>query len=298
MDSAAGAVVAPGDLIASCVEKANGDEVGIAALEETCPGIGQALTQSGYDAFISDSDSERLTSYGLADLLEIADRYRALPDDGAAKTDVTRLAHILDTIDEERRVDRPLTLGERFERWLNGLLQRVRQDEESWLSRWLRDFDVPQRITRSIVYGAIVLIILAAAAVIVNELRAAGIFRRDARRRATALAAAASVDASGATLASLDRVPAADRPALLLRMLVNTLVHSGRLRTEKSLTHSELGSRAVFDAAAQRQSFNRVASLSERILYGNRTISSAEIDDVVAEGRMLDQQLSLPRAAT
>jgi hypothetical protein len=296
-DSAAGAVIAPGDQIAACIEDASGDEVGLAALESSCPGIGQALTQSGYADFISESGTEQLNSYGLADLEQIADRYRQSPREPAA--DVAALAPVLSTIEEELRVDRPLTLFERFERWLNGLLQRSQQDEDSWLGRWLRGFDVPERITRPILYGAIVLVILIAVAVIVNELRAAGVFRRGGRRSvATPGTVTGTGHASATMLADLDRVPAAERPALLLRMLVNTLVHTGRLRTEKSLTHRELGERAAFDATTQRQSFNRVASLSERILYSNREVSAEEIDVVVTEGRTLDHQLSLPRAAT
>jgi hypothetical protein len=93
-------------------------------------------------------------------------------------------------------------------------------------------------------------------------------------------------------------VAASERPALLLRVLVNTLVSTGRLRAEKSLTHRELGMRAAFDAVDQRQSFNRVAALGERVLYGNRNVPPEEIDAVIETGRALDRQLNVPRAAT
>jgi hypothetical protein len=302
-DSAAGAVVMQSasshDLIASCIEKASGDEIGLSELEESCPGIERALTRSGYVGFISESEADELTRYSLADLQHFAARDRQPSADHSAEADVAKLAPILGSLKEEQQVDRPLTLLERFKRWLNGLMQRSQQDQESWLSRWLRDFDVSEGVTRTIVYMSIALILLIAILVIANELRAAGVFRRRERRRAAALEpAGGSPHLSHATLVDLERVPAAERPALLLRVLVNTLVNSGRLRNAKSLTHRELGARAAFDAVDQRQSFNRVASLSERILYGSGNVPPEEIDAVIVAGRTLDQQLSLPRAAT
>ncbi len=298
-DPPAGAVVAAHDAIAHCIATASGDEVGLAELEDACPGIDHALAQSGYAGFISENESDQLTSYGLVDLQYFLDRYRPSPDGASAAADVGQLASILDTLQQEQQAERPLTLMERFSRWLNGLTRRSPEDQEPWFARWLRDFDVAEGIVRSIVYVAIILIIALAIAVIVNELRAAGVFRRRERRGAAAPAMSeGGLDLSRATIADLDRVPAADRPALLLRMLVNTLVKTGRLRAEKSLTHRELGMRAAFDASDQRQSFNRVASLGERILYGNRNVPAAEIDAIVETGRSLDRQLNTPRAAT
>ena len=79
---------------------------------------------------------------------------------------------------------------------------------------------------------------------------------------------------------------AVDRKAsMLLRMLVATLVQSGRLRTERSLTHRELCARATFDDAQQRQSFQRVAALAERTVYGSRDVPAEEVEPIVAAAR-------------
>jgi hypothetical protein len=86
--------------------------------------------------------------------------------------------------------------------------------------------------------------------------------------------------------------PSANRQAsMLLRMLVQTLVRSGRLRTERSLTYRELCDRATFDDAGQRESFGRVAALAERTLYGGAEVSAAEIEPVAAAAHALDAQL-------
>lgn len=299
-DPAAGAVVAAHDSIARCIETATGEELGLAELEEACPGLEHALTESGYVGFVGETEIEQLTTYSLADLRYFIERYRSSPEGETSPAhDVSQLASVLDALEAEQRTDRPPTLMERFKRWLNGLINRQQQEQDPWLVNWLRDLDISERIVRGIVYGSILLIIAIALGVIVNELRAAGVFRRRGRRLAAVpVESDGGLDLSHATLADLDRVAASDRPALLLRVLVNTLVNTGRLRAEKSLTHRELGTRAAFDAVDQRQSFNRVAALGERMLYGHRDVPADEVDAVIETGRALERQLNLPRTVT
>jgi hypothetical protein len=74
-------------------------------------------------------------------------------------------------------------------------------------------------------------------------------------------------------------------------MLVTTLVQSGRLRTERSLTHRELSARARFDDDHQRESFQRVAALAERTVYGSGDVPAEEVEPIVAAARELDAQL-------
>lgn len=293
------ATVSPREFIASCIERASGDEFGLDELEESCPGLDHALAESGYAEFIAEDESGALTTYGLIALQDLAEHYREPPSGRSAVDDVAKLAPILDGIAEEQKIDRPLTWSERFRRWLSSVLRRSGAAEDSWLTRWLQDLDVPERAIRMILYISILLIILTAVVIVANEMRAAGMFRRDGRRHGAASAPTDHVfDISHATLADLDRVPPGERPGLLLRILVSTLVRTGRLRAERSLTHRELGTRAAFDAVDQRQSFNRVASLSERILYGKGDVPADEIESIVATGRALDQQLGTPRVAT
>ena len=85
--------------------------------------------------------------------------------------------------------------------------------------------------------------------------------------------------------ADLDALPVDRKASMLLRMLVTTLVQSGRLRTERSLTHRELCARAAFDDAQQRESFQRVAALAERTVYGVGEVSAAEVEPIVAAAR-------------
>jgi uncharacterized protein DUF4129 len=124
--------------------------------------------------------------------------------------------------------------------------------------------------------------------VVYNELRTAGLLRQRPVVQDDAVNAATS--ASG-DATELDALAAERKASMLLRMLVATLVRSGRLRTERGLTYRELSARATFDDAQQRESFRRVASLAERTVYGGREITAEEVEPVVAVARALDAQL-------
>jgi hypothetical protein len=125
--------------------------------------------------------------------------------------------------------------------------------------------------------------------VIYNELRAAGLLRKRPVVQDDAVKAAAGLESADA--ADLDALSADRKASMLLRMLVATLVRSGRLRTERGLTYRELSARANFDDAQQREAFRRVATLAERTVYGGREITAEEVEPVVAVARALDTQL-------
>lgn len=285
---------AAADTIASCIRQADDADVGIDALEAACPGLTHALDESGYGALLNETERQYLTRSSLEDLQQVARRYSRPPGAGDAASDVTKLAPILRDLDRQVQEDRPLTWLERLQRWLEGLLDRGQHNRDSWLSRWLREVDVPQRVANILVYSAIALILVVALAIVVNEVRARRLGGRRSRgRRESPYAPTARNDP---TFADVEAAPLHERPGLLLRVLVHSLLATGRLHADKSLTHNELGRRARFDAGEQRASFDRVAVLSERLLYGNGSVAADEIDAVMQAGRSLNEQLNLQRA--
>jgi hypothetical protein len=90
----------------------------------------------------------------------------------------------------------------------------------------------------------------------------------------------------------IDAAALSERPSIVLRMLVATLVKTGRLQAERSLTHRELIKRVKLDDSGQRESFSRVAQLAERIVYGGNDAPADELDAVVQAGRALNAQLA------
>jgi hypothetical protein len=146
-------------------------------------------------------------------------------------------------------------------------------------------------------------VLVLAAWIIRRELQAARAgtmaVRPDARQ---ALMLPGVAGASSQELAELDQLPSNEQPALLLRLLVQALRQSGRLRNDRSLTHRELAARSAFDDQQQHGSFARLSLLAERLLYGAITPAAAagaqpQIEQALADGRQLYAQLIAARAA-
>lgn len=289
------AAAAPADVIAEC-GSADTDAIGLQELEAACPGLEHALVELGYGPFISASQLDELSVHSLVDLQRLAERYREPPADCCGDIEIASLKPILQSLQQQEQQQRPLTLRERLRKWLRSVFDRPGSDSQSWLSRWLDDVQVSAAVSRAIVYGLVILVIVLAIAVLLNELRAAGLLRRRVRAgKDVQIAAGADRDPATMTPADLDKVALQDRPSVLLRMLVATLVKTGRLRTERSLTHRELGLRATFDEAAQRECFQRIAALGERVIYGDGRIPEDDVATMVQAGRTLNMQLAVPK---
>jgi hypothetical protein len=276
------------DLIESCSDSADEETVGLTALEEECPGLTRALEQSGNLPLLSTSQRDALDVYDLSDVLEVDDWYGQ--DDAAArKLDIGTLGPILDSL-RAQEPERPLTWFERFKRWLRSMVERQQGDSDNWLSRWIENTKVTDKVAIIILFSTLAVILALTILVIVNELRAAGVFRRRLASEADSAASSRAAREEEAAV-DLDSLPADRKASMLLRMLVTTLVQSGRLRAERSLTHRELSARATFDDAGQRESFQRVAALAERTVYGSHEVSPSEVEPIVAAARALNAQL-------
>lgn len=273
------------DLIDDCSDSATEDTVGLTDLESVCPGLTSALEHSGYLPLLSTAERDALDVYALSDLLAVDDWYQ---QQEARDVDVGTLGPILDSLRAEEP-ERSPGLLDRLQRWLRSTFGRQQGDPDNWLSRWLDELDVSETVVRTILLVAIALLLVMVIGVVYNELRAAGLLRQRPVVQDDAVNAAA-ISASG-DAADLDSLSAERKASMLLRMLVATLVRSGRLRTERGLTYRELSARATFDDAQQRESFRRVATLAERTVYGGREITAAEVEPVVAVARALDAQL-------
>lgn len=285
-------------LVAQCSKSAATDIVGLSELDAACPGLEHALVQLGYAPFVSEAQLDALSVHSLMDLQQLAERYRQPPDAAANEIEVKTLAPILESLRQPPRAELPDTWLQRLKRWLRSVFDQPQRESDSWLSRWLQERTIPEKVRDGIVNGLILLVIALAVVVLFNEARAAGLLRRGGRRGSRMSDRATGLEPVRPSLSDLDSVAPEQRPSLLLRLLVAALVDAGRLRTEKSLTHRELSQRADFDVAEQRENFQRVAALGERLLYGDARVAPDEIETVVQAGRALNAQLAAPKVSS
>lgn len=275
-------------VLEQCVGTLDEDVLGLEDIEESCPDLRLALEELGLTDLVSDNQLGMLTRDGLNGLRALVNRYEKEPEREAIDAD--SLAPVLDSLRKPPVPEKSISWFERLKRWLREIFDRqeAQSATDSWLSRWLDEHPLPEVVRWGLIYGSVGLVVLLALAIIINEVRTA----TRGRRRKSALDTASAADipgASGATALDIDF--SGERPSALLRMLIATLVKTGRLSGAHSLTHRELAKRARFDDSQQRESFQKIAQLAEREVFSGKEIVSDDLGEVLRIGRSLDEQL-------
>jgi len=283
---------APIDVLRECAAKLPPERAGIKVLAADCPQLDAALADLGLDSMLYDGWREGLNRDALEDLANLVEGYRGAAP--ANPPDLAKLPEILDALAREQ-TPTPKSWWDAFKAWLRNWLGE-HADSVKWLDRWLDHLGRSPSLTQVISYALVTLVLLAAIALILNEFKAAG---RARRARHEAPGARSSGPAAPADDSPDDRDDnLADNLAALLRRLVDRLMQTRRLDSERSLTHRELAARSVFDSDAQRAAFTRVARTAESVLYGPDQDPSRgspeQLNSVLEEGRALLAQLSAP----
>jgi hypothetical protein len=279
------------DVITRCAQSPPEDEagVGLAELDKDCPGLKAALTRSGVAPFLSSKQSSELTYEGLEDLAQLRRRYQ--PGANQRTLNVGEIANIVRDLTHAQSA-RPLSLKERFLRWLHEKLQRRQSSPaDNWLSRWLREVSLPDKARELITYALIVAVVILALVVIVTELRAAGVLKRTKQKRHDA-GIAGELRIAELTFADLDAAALRDKPSVMLQLILAALVKSGRLQSERSLTRRELIERVAFDEQSQRDRFRDIARGAEYARYASTGLNAQQIEMLLAQGRVMHAALT------
>jgi hypothetical protein len=274
----------PIDVVRDCAAETPSAASGIEKLGTACPQLENALQSLGFAPILYDGWRGRLNREALRDLASLAEEY------GGAKPGVSpdpaTLPGILKALARERTT-LPRSWWDVLKAWL-----AQHTDALNRLDRWLERIGGSTALFHAISYSLVALVLIAAAAVLVNEMRAGGAGRWQRRRKSSAHASSAAVVSADA--GGLEPGAPAEGLTQLLRALVRRLMQTGRLETERSLTHRELVARSAFDDESQRAVFAAVAGAAESILYGPQGGAPERLNTVLDEGRALLTQLSDP----
>jgi hypothetical protein len=256
------------------------------AVRQACPGIDPAVLSLGIASVLPSDWDQKTRATGCRDLDALAQRYASQPS--------STLPAIPDLRAIALRLEQPQApylssgLWDHVKTWLRRRLAPL-----EGLLKWFRRLPGGNagpafRTLLLVVAGA--LILLGIAAVILNELRAAGVFDSGSRRRRAVQTRAVMADPSAA--ADIDATHALDSPASALRMLIEALRHSRRIEQDGNLTCREMLARAMFDTQGQREEFASIALLAERELFGLRGLPMRVPDELRPILQALYTQLS------
>lgn len=252
----------PRAVIARCASQVPATLKGLSALHAACPGVGRAIAGLGLGAFLPAHWRRALTPRALDGFAALARRYEGsplspLPDPAVLHAIALGL----------KPPPSPRSWWSRIEAWAGRKAAPVRRIIDRWL-RSLAGTRPGSVLPMFFILGGLVLLAILVAVIL--ELRSSGLIgsrRRPARRRHARSGATAPSDETAA-MGAPDWSTLSERPALLLRVLVEALIHSRRIERNGHLTCREISSLARFDSARQREDFEHVARLAERELYG------------------------------
>jgi hypothetical protein len=282
---------APLDVVRECAAAASPSSSGLKDLGAACPQLQAAIGTLGLDEILYEGWQDKLNIHALQDAVVLAERYSGSKWHGAP--DTAELPAILQSL-KDRQAPQGVSWWRSFKNWLKQWLDHsdssIAKGLKHLLDNWLARAEVSSGVMEVFIYVVTIFAAIGALVVIVRELEAAGIGRRFGRMRP---AIGADQNVSKHTLQA-DEGSAADlsSPAGVLRALVLRLLQSGRLASERSLTHRELIARSSFDSEAQKTAFAGVARTAEAILYGSEAAAPDFLEQVTRRGRELLQQLS------
>jgi len=270
---------------------------GVEELRLLCPDFAQAIIDSGLSSQLPDRWQQWLNRSSIEDLSRLLRRYQSTPP--SAAPGVPALYQVAHTLNPPVP---PHGWWQDFKDWLRQWLSPPESTDPSWLNRWLSRVSLPQLLMQSLLYILMAVILVTTLWIVWRELKVTGPGAR-AESGAVSRLPPPPARAPALSLDEIERAPLAEQPALLLRLLVQALLQSGRLSNDRALTHRELGARSGFDDSEQHDRFVRIALLAERLLYGPAaaaavaaTASAAggaarsQVDQALADGRGLYAQ--------
>lgn len=263
-------------------------------IEELCPDLKSVLESSPYAAWLPEEWwAPALTPEGLLRLRELV---TSEPVAVTSRTlDTSGVAAALATLGEDPQ-DEP-SWWDRVREWLISRLQNDPDEEPSWGLEWLEKLAAHELAVRIVGYVCFALIMLSAVWVVLNELKASGVFGSRSRRPSRFEAAREARAGGGLTLDDIERADPANRPSLLLGLLLGAVARRQDRAIDVSHTHRELATRIALETDWQRTAFGQLLRCAERVRYAPTLPASAEIDAAVQGGRRLLGSIAAPAGA-
>ncbi len=208
------------------------------------------------------------------------------------------LRPVLKRIESQQKTVPP-TPWEEFKAWVKSIFERRDKldQSDSWFWRMLRQLHISPTTGKIINYSLLALLLAGAIVIVIIELRAAGFFANTKpggplRRRATGVSETGRV-----TLGDVAAAPLAERPALLVEVLIGRFVATGRLHERRSFTHRELDRATRLDEPPDREAFREVLLAAEAVRYAHRLPEEEQLERAVRDGEALLLRLSGARGS-
>ena len=269
-------------------------DVGYERVSTRCPQLARSLERSDWAQWLPSGWKEarnELSAGSLAELRLLVSR--ELEERGGVRAPrVNRLNAVLAGLGPAAK--ERSSLWSRFRAWLRTVVERnSRSDNRSWLDKMIQRNGRSQTVIDLLTYGALGLIVVLAGVIVVNEMRAAGLLQ--ARTRAAAgEAPLGAARISRLSWRDVEHAATAEKPRLLLELVIAKLAELKRIPPAGALTVRELARHVELADAADRERLTDIAFTAERARYSAASLPAETVGQTMQRGRELLRRLENP----
>ncbi len=264
--------------------------IGWPSIAPYCPGLNAQLERSPWIHWLPQSwQSARsdLSAGGLAELERLIRREVSLtPRSPTLDPQVVRAA----VASLGAAAERGDGVGSRLQRWLQWWVDARQRDAapggSGWIEPLLRQGSSTSFGWQLASYLLLLAVLGIVALIAINEWRIAG--RRRLLSGSGVADAAAPVEDAEPVLGD---VPLAQRPAILLRRVLELMAARGLLAASGHLTSAEIVAQVSLDQRAGRERFAALVKTAEAVRYGAELPAQSLLDASVANGGQLIEAL-------
>ena len=266
-------------------------DIGFERIAARCPDLARRLEQNELAAWLPEGwkDTGNNLSVGSLQELAILMRREITTHSSRPAPRVQRLHEVLTEIGQAR--EHRDSLWKRLRLWMHKVLPSNEEPTDNgWIPRMVSRIGLPQTVIEVVSYIALASIIMLGLFILANEFRAAGIFRRGSVRKAVEPARLTPVIEQMSWL-DVERASLADKPRVVLELLIDRLTRAHLLPPARSLTNRELTRAVTLPNAKDQDRLQALALTAERMRYAPAMADPAEVEAAVAGGRVILRSL-------
>jgi Domain of unknown function (DUF4129) len=284
-------------IVEACSERLDPQiDIGYERIAARCPDLARRLEQNALAAWLPEGWKDagnNLSAGSLQELAVLMRREIATPATGRTPN-VKHLHAVLVEIGQSTQ--QQSSLWRRMRLWLHKVFPSSAEPTDTgWIPRMISRIGLPQTVIELVTYLALAVVIGLSVLILTNEVRQTGLFRRRLGRtesvsRITTVESRVRLD-----WRDVERAELADKPRVLLELLLDRLTRAHRLPPAHSLTTREISRAASLPDQQNAERLRLIAQTAERLRYASRAPSGAEIEQVVEDGRVLLAELEQAR---
>jgi uncharacterized protein DUF4129 len=262
-------------------------DIGFERIVARCPDLARRLEQNELAAWLPEGWKDAGNNLSVGSLQELAVLMRREIATHSSRP-APSVQHLRDVLSEIGQApEKRDSLWKRMRLWMHKVLPSSDEPgDNGWVPRMISRIGLPQTVIEMVSYIALASILMLGLFILANEFRAAGLFRRRAPRKANE-AVSAAPEIAQMSWCDVERALMADKPRVVLELVIDRLTRARLLSAARSLTNRELTRAVKLSNPRDQDRLQALALTAERLRYAPAAADHTEVEAAVAGGRVI-----------